>query len=54
MSGQQGAEQLEPDAIKRIREQSHMSQTISTPPAWHIGSQRPGTPDYRPERPPTS
>jgi putative transcriptional regulator len=26
MNGQQGAESLEPDKIKRIREQSHMSQ----------------------------
>ena len=28
--------------------------TISTRPAWHTGTHRPGTPDYHRERPPLS
>jgi hypothetical protein len=43
-----------PQAGQRLRCSSCGGKTISTRPAWHTGSQRPGTPDYRRERPPMS
>ena len=43
-----------PDAGKRLRCSQCGGKTISTRPAWRTGSQRPGTPDYRRERPPMS
>jgi DNA-directed RNA polymerase subunit RPC12/RpoP len=43
-----------PEAGKRLRCSSCGGKTISTRPAWHIGSHRPGTPDYRREGPPMS
>jgi hypothetical protein len=43
-----------PETGKRLRCSSCGGKTISTRPAWHTGSHRPGTPDYRPERPPMS
>ena len=43
-----------PEAGERLRCSSRGGKTISTRPAWHTGSQRPGTLDYRRERPPMS
>jgi DNA-directed RNA polymerase subunit RPC12/RpoP len=43
-----------PDAGKRLRCSQCGGKSISTRPARHTGSQRPGTPDYRSERPPLS
>jgi hypothetical protein len=43
-----------PEAGKRFRCGSCGGKTISTRPAWHTGSRRPGVPGYRPERPPMS
>jgi hypothetical protein len=43
-----------PEAGRRLRCSACGAKTISTRPAWHTGSQRPGTPDYRRERPPLS
>jgi hypothetical protein len=43
-----------PEAGKRLRCSQCGGKTISTRPAWHTESHRPGTPDYRPERPPMS
>ena len=40
-----------PKAGQRLRCSSCGGKTISTRPAWHMGSQRPGVPDYRRERP---
>ena len=41
-----------PEAGERLR--GCGGKTISTCHSWHMGSQRPGTPDYRRERPPMS
>ena len=43
-----------PEAGQRLRCSHCGSKTISTRPAWHTGSRRPGTPDYHRERPPMS
>jgi hypothetical protein len=43
-----------PKAGQRLRCSSCGGKTISTRPAWHTGSHRPGTPDYHRERPPMS
>ena len=43
-----------PEAGQRLRCSRCGAKTISTRPAWHTGGQRPGTPDYHRERPPTS
>ena len=43
-----------PEAGPRLRCGQCGAKTISTRPAWHTGSHRPGTPDYGPERPPLS
>ena len=43
-----------PEAGLRLRCSQYGGKTISTRPAWHTGSQRPGVPDYRRERPPMS
>jgi DNA-directed RNA polymerase subunit RPC12/RpoP len=43
-----------PEAGRRLRCSHCGGNTISTRPAWLMGSQRPGTPDYRRERPPMS
>jgi ABC-type hemin transport system substrate-binding protein len=43
-----------PEAGQRLRCSACGAKTISTRPAWHTGSQRPGTPDYRREGPPMS
>ena len=43
-----------PEAGQRLRCGSCGAKTISTRPAWHTGSHRPGTPDYQRERPPMS
>jgi hypothetical protein len=43
-----------PETGKRLRCGSCGGKTISTRPASHTGSHRPGTPDYRLERPPMS
>ena len=40
-----------PEAGLRLRCSQYGGKTISTRPAWHMGSQRPGVPDYRRERP---
>ena len=42
------------EAGQRLRCSSCGAKTISTPPAWHTGTNRPGTPDHRRERPPLS
>jgi hypothetical protein len=42
-----------PEAGQRLLCSHCGGKTISTRPAWHTGS-HPGTPDYRPERPPMS
>ena len=39
-----------PEAGRRLRCSSCGGKTISTRPAWHTGSQRPGVPDYRREQ----
>jgi hypothetical protein len=43
-----------PETGQRLRCSSCGGKTISTRPAWHTGSRRPGTPDYWRERPPAS
>ena len=43
-----------PEAGKRLRCSSCGGKTISTRPAWHTGSPRPGMPGYQRERPPIS
>jgi hypothetical protein len=43
-----------PEAGKRLRCSHGGGNTVSTRPAWHTGSQRPGTPDCRRERLPLS
>jgi hypothetical protein len=43
-----------PEAGQRLRCSQCGAKTISTRPAWHTGSHRPGTPDYQRERPPMS
>jgi DNA-directed RNA polymerase subunit RPC12/RpoP len=42
------------EAGQRLRCSQCGGKTISTRPAWHTGTQRPGTPDYHHERPPMS
>ena len=43
-----------PEAGQRLRCSQCGAKTISTRPAWHTGTHRPGTPDYHHERPPMS
>jgi DNA-directed RNA polymerase subunit RPC12/RpoP len=43
-----------PETGRRLRCSHCGGQTISTQPAWHTGSPRPGVPHYRRERPPAS
>ena len=43
-----------PEAGQRLRCISCGGKRVWTRPAWHTGSRRPGTPDYRRERPPLS
>jgi DNA-directed RNA polymerase subunit RPC12/RpoP len=43
-----------PETGQRLRCSHCGGKTISTRPAWHTGTRRPGTPDYLRERPPTS
>ena len=43
-----------PQAGRRLRCSRCGGKQIDTRPAWHTGSQRPGVPDYRRERPPVS
>jgi hypothetical protein len=43
-----------PEAGQRLCCSSCGGKTISTRPAWHTGSQPPGVPDYRRDRPPMS
>ena len=43
-----------PEAGQRLCCSQCGAKTISTRPAWHTASQRPGVPDFRPERPPRS
>jgi hypothetical protein len=41
-----------PKAGQHLRCSACSGKTISTRPAWHTGSHRPGTPDYRPHEEP--
>jgi hypothetical protein len=41
-----------PKARRHLRCSACGGKTISTRPAWHTGSHRPGTPDYRPHEEP--
>jgi DNA-directed RNA polymerase subunit RPC12/RpoP len=43
-----------PETGERLRCSHCGGKTVSTQPAWHRGSSRPGVPDYRRERPPAS
>jgi hypothetical protein len=43
-----------PHVARRLRCSQCGGKTISTRPAWHMGSHRPGTSDYHRERPPAS
>jgi hypothetical protein len=43
-----------PHVARRLRCSSCGGKQINTRPAWHTGTHRPGTPDYRRERPPMS
>ena len=43
-----------PEAGSRLRCSQCGGKTISTRPAWHTGTCRPGTPNHHRERPPIS
>jgi hypothetical protein len=43
-----------PVAGRRLRCSACGGKHVTTRPAWHTGSHRPGTPDYHRERPPAS
>ena len=43
-----------PETGKRLRCSQCGGKTISTRPAWHTGTPRPGMPGYQRERPPLS
>jgi rRNA maturation protein Nop10 len=43
-----------PETGRRLRCSHCGGKTVSTQPAWHTESPRPGVPDFRRERPPVS